>query len=660
MQKIGLAFLMIMLLVSCTGGPAAVDTPTAAPQSPVPATAVPPATRTPEPTRTPLPITTLKEQGALYPYPEQSACGKTMRVPVGAQAIVSGIFGDYALVAYGDARGYLPKASLSEIPSGTPQLSIDQVAWKNVADYSHWSYYSAQDSGSIVVTPEREDQTDWASDQALYPITPPVKFHFGLETSSNRWAAVKLTGTPNGDPWWKDNLRMDIYLSGNAYALGIRDGTTEAYGTEIALPIAASQELSLVFPDAFGKVLQVLDGSGKLVREIDFTRLPGVNLPNGLFPNGWFQFGTTIGPPGTLKVKHFSITTPPSGLYKKSWLDEPGLKDLAASRGILIGTEFSPDMMMDDRYCGIINHDFNLAYISAFTDANLWLSPDTYNFPALDQVVNDAARTGMTLYASHLVWGATESGVLPDWLKNGNYSKEELLVILENHIKTLVGRYKDRVSIWSIANEAPERDQYQGSDFWFDHIGPEYIEKSLIWAREADPNAILILNGDNNSSPRDTDTTRNIEHMYAMVKDFKERGIPVDRVGMQMHYFLPWGSPVMPVKEDVIATMRRFGDLGVKVMITEMDVNLHEMKGTAEEKAQAQTQLYGDMMSACIESGVCAAFSTWGVSDAYSWITCDSAWCVYKKSTPDAAPLMFDVEYNPKPAYYAVRDALLK
>jgi endo-1,4-beta-xylanase len=665
-----LCLVWIFFLVSCTASPAVI---TASPAytkttAPVENTATLQPSPTPAPTLAPtntlVPKAAVTGRAVLSSFPEMTGCSDQKPVPAGTEVTLGGTYQDYALVSFErngvQENGYLPKDVLSAIPAGLPELNLDQVAWKPVADYRNWSYYSPEDGGSIVASPTREDETDWVTDPAHHPIHPPLKIHFGLKNTSTRWGGVKLTGTPDSDPWWKGITRMDIANSGGAYSLCIRDGSSENCTASVALTIPADQEITLVFADANGKQMQVLDGSGKLAQKIDLTALPGLHLPGGLFPSGWFQFGTTIGPPGTLKVTHFSMTTPPSGVYQKTWLADPGLADLAAPHGILIGTEFGPDEMMDDRYCTVVSHDFNLAYLSAFTNGSLWLGPEEYNFQELDRVVNETAKRGMTIYASHLVWGAYEEGVLPAWLKNGKFSKQELLTILENHIKTLVGRYKDRVSIWSIANEAPERDIYRGADFWYDTIGPEYIEKSFQWAREADPKAILIFNAANNESPRDADTTGNINRLYTMVKTMKGKGVPIDRVGLQMHFFLPWSSPVIPKKEDVVATMRKFGDLGVKVMITEMDVDLHEISGTAEEKVKIQTQLYSDMMAACVESGACVAFSTWGVGDSVSWITCDYSWCVYKKAMPDAAPLMFDVDFNPKPAYFAVRDVLLK
>jgi endo-1,4-beta-xylanase len=656
MKKYPAILLVVIILASC------VPPNTSVPVTPTIVPTIPP-TVTSAPTFTPIPLVTVTGRAILSSYPGMDPCSVQTVIPIGTQVTVLGTYKDFVAVAFQNGtaleQGFLPKETLSLLPAGIPELSPAQVPWKSVVDYSAWSYYSPENGGEIKVSPSTEEQGDWATDPTQHPVPVPLRIHFGLQATGTSWAAVKLIGTPeDATPWWQGIVRMDVSIDPVSYGLCVRDGSTEGCTADIPVPIPPDQEITFLFLDSNGKRLQVLDAMDTVVKEIDFTSYPGLNLPNGLFPNGWFQFGTTVGTPETLIVSPLSITTPPSGLYEPSWLTEPGLTELAAPRGILIGTEFGPDMMTDERYCAAIRHDFNLGAISAFSDANLWLGPGDYNFAVLDQIVNDSAAYGLTLYASHLVWGSYDTGAFPDWLKNGHYSKEELLTILKNHITTVVSRYKDKVKIWSIANEAPERDRSYGADFWFDHIGPEYVQKSFEWARQADPNAILLLNSANNESPRDADTIYNINTLYRMVSTMKENGVPIDVVGMQMHLFLPWTSHVMPTEADVEATMKKFGDLGVKVMITEMDVNLHEIPGTAQEKAAVQVQLYSDMMTACINSGVCTVFATWGVSDLTSWIsTADSKW-VYQTHTPDAAPLLFDTEYQPKPAYFALLNVL--
>jgi len=619
---------------------------------------------TPIITPTLIPSAVIQSQTLLSGFPGDDYCKLDALLPAGAQVEVIGTYHDYVAVLWGGGdgqkQGFVAKSKLDALPAGIPEFTSEEVPWQPVLDFSTWTYYSPDEGGRMLIQPATEEQSDWAVDPGHHPVKVPLRMHFGLQRTYKNWAGIRIYGTSDvADPWWNGINRMDITVDREYYRLCVRDGSSEGCNADITLPVTSDQELTLQFMDINGKKVEVLDQDSHVIQEIDLTNRPGLNLPNGLFPEGWFQFGTTVGTPEKIEVIHPSVTTLPMGTYQPSWLEAPGLKDLAAPHGIKIGTEFNPDHLVDARLCTVFKHDYNVAIISAFSDPKLWTGPGLYDFATLDQIINQTSKLGVTLYASHLVWGTSdEEGGIPAWIRNGSYSKDQLLDILHEHITTIMTRYRGKVKIYSIANEAPQRDRYPGADFWFDHIGPEYIEKAFQWAREADPDAILILNTDNNESPRDADTSYNIDAQYRIVTQLKDKGIPIDAVGMQMHLFLPWNSRIVPQEADVEATMKKFGDLGLQVMITEMDVNLHEMRGTPEQRADLQKQLYADMMTACINSRVCTLFATWGISDATSWVTARDIHAVYPIYTPDAAPLLFDTEYNPKPPYHAIVQVL--
>jgi len=645
---------VVVLLSACTPTQQIVPTITATAVSPAPTAAIPP---------TFIPSAVVQTQTLLSDFPGDDYCRLGALIPAGTEVEVLGVYQDYVAAAWNDGatrkQGFVPKSKLAAMPPNVPQLAADAVPWQPLLEFSTWTYYTPDNGGELVIQPASEEQSDWAVDPGHHPVQVPLRMHFGLQRTYENWAGVRIYGTSDvADPWWKGINRMDVTVDGEQYRLCVRDGSSEGCTVDIPLSVAADQELTLQFIDVNGKQIQVLDQDNNTLQEIDLTNQAGLNLPNGLFPEGWFQFGTTVGAPEKFRVIHPSITTLPKGTYQPSWMEAPGLKDLAAPHGIQIGTEFNPDQLVDSRLCAVYKHDYNVAIISAFSDPKLWTGPGQYDFATLDQIINQTAQLGVTLYASHLVWGTSdEEGGIPAWIRNGNYSKDELLDILQQHITTLMTRYRGKVKIYSIANEAPQRDRYPGADYWFDHIGADYIDKAFQWAREADPDAILILNTDNNESPRDADTSYNIDMQYRIVKRLKDKGI-IDAVGMQMHLFLPWNSRVTPKEADVEATMKKFGDLGVQVMITEMDVNQHEMSGTPEQRADLQKQLYADMMTACINSKVCTLFATWGISDATSWVAARDIDAVYPSYTPDAAPLLFDVDYNPKPPYFALVQVL--
>jgi endo-1,4-beta-xylanase len=217
--------------------------------------------------------------------------------------------------------------------------------------------------------------------------------------------------------------------------------------------------------------------------------------------------------------------------------------------------------------------------------------------------------------------------------------------ILHDHIQTVGSRYSGKIKEWTVVNEAFTRGQgvYGLKDWWKDHTGStqNYIDNSFIWARQADPNSKLILNDFNNEGKNDISNA-----MYDYIKSAKERGIPIDGIGMQMH--IDGTHP--PTKDEVVSNMQRFGALGIDVYVTEFDVNMNDVKAADEDKDKIEADIYYEMMRACIESKVCHSFSILGITDKETW---------YKYvGLSDARPLPFDEKYRPKPAFFALQAAL--
>ena len=138
------------------------------------------------------------------------------------------------------------------------------------------------------------------------------------------------------------------------------------------------------------------------------------------------------------------------------------------------------------------------------------------------------------------------------------------------------------------------------------------------------------------------------DKIYAMVRHFRQRGVPIDGVGFQMH--------IEKLRADVAsisANIKRFTALGVEVRITEMDVALPVgPNGNPRfEDLQLQADIYREVATARLSHPGCTAIQTWGFTDKYSWIGSHS------KHTQGAA-LLFDRDYRAKPAYAALRNAL--
>jgi len=305
-----------------------------------------------------------------------------------------------------------------------------------------------------------------------------------------------------------------------------------------------------------------------------------------------------------------------------------GLRDLADAKGVKIGV-----VLDNERFLGT---EFNTGSVtSAWNVTTQPQSPDKISFQHEDHQVNVANRyqlDNITLI-SLVDWNP------PDWLINGNYTREQLIQIVQQYIKTMMEHFKGKVTIYSVVNEP--LTQIRGMpDFFHDKIGPEYFEIAYRAAREADPSAILILNDNDTHSPGP-----GAENFKQIAQQLYSKGL-IDGVGIQGHMI--FGGAV-PTKQDAIKTLRGYG---IPVYITEFDVDLTTIAGSQEERYQKQAQIYKDMIEAALESGVCRGITFWGDSDAHSWLE-------FALHRPNADATMWDDNYQPKPAYFAVYQALL-
>jgi len=169
--------------------------------------------------------------------------------------------------------------------------------------------------------------------------------------------------------------------------------------------------------------------------------------------------------------------------------------------------------------------------------------------------------------------------------------------------------------------------------------GSAYVEQAFRWSHEADPKALLFYNENGGEG-----LNKKSDAIYAMVKDFRQRGVPIDGVGLQMHI-----SQFDLDTAAIASNIARLTALGVQVHLTELDISLPvDSDGTAVKNDLArQAEVYRGIVRACLQSPGCTAIQTWGFTDKYSWIGSHS------HHTRGAA-LPFDGAYKPKPAYDAI------
>ena len=325
------------------------------------------------------------------------------------------------------------------------------------------------------------------------------------------------------------------------------------------------------------------------------------------------------------------------------------LRDDADKSGMLVGAAVNPRLFGETIYASTLAREFNMVEPE---NVMKWgaIRPvqDKFNFDPGDEVVAFAQAHKMKVRGHCLLW----SEYNPAWLSKGSFTPEQLSKLLREHITTVMKHYSGQVFAWDVVNEAFLADGNIEPSIWYDSPGigfagkqTAYIEQAFRWARAADSKALLFYN--------DYDTeglNPKSDAVYAMVKDFKRRGVPIDGVGIQAHI----SNFDMKEISSLAANLARLTALGVQVHITEMDVALPlDANGVLLDPANLarQADIYRFVATACVQQPGCTAFQTWGFTDKYSWIP------GYTKGAKGRA-LLFDQGYAPKPAYNALREVL--
>ena len=287
--------------------------------------------------------------------------------------------------------------------------------------------------------------------------------------------------------------------------------------------------------------------------------------------------------------------------------------------------------------------------------------PGKYDFTLADKYVEFGEQNRMFIIGHNLVWHAQ----VPKWVfedENGKpVSRKELLKRLREHITKVVGRYKGRINGWDVVNEALNEDGTLRQSRWYRIIGPDYIEKAFEYAHKADPKAQLYYNDYNlENEPKRKGALELVQRLQA-------KHIPIYGVGLQEHVNLDW-----PTLEQLDATITQFGQLGVKVMVTELDVDVLPeatqaqtadvsvnvasnpklnpyVDGLPDSVQQRLASRYGDLFRTYDKHcGLVTRVTFWGVTDRNSW---KNNWPVRGRTN---YPLPFDRNAQPKPAVEAI------
>ena len=315
------------------------------------------------------------------------------------------------------------------------------------------------------------------------------------------------------------------------------------------------------------------------------------------------------------------------------------LRAAAEARGILIGSEADEPSLRDARFGPILAREFD-----SLTPGweMKWGYVDRMGYEVADYLVRFASDHRMKVKGHCLIWHTD----LPAWV-NSQMSANDLRLAMQKHIREEVTHYKGKVYAWDVVNEAVDDKEGLRKTVFLEKLGEEYIAEAFQLAHETDPNAFLFYNDYDAEAAGGWQKAKS-DRVYELVRRLVSEGFPIHGVGLQMH-LEAWSCPKA---EDVAANVRRLAALGLKVVISEMDVRITDKKlpGTLSERLEVQRRIYHDIIAACLKEKGFAGVTLWGFTDAHSWID---------ESLGADDPLLFDEHYKPKPAYWGLMDALV-
>jgi endo-1,4-beta-xylanase len=292
-----------------------------------------------------------------------------------------------------------------------------------------------------------------------------------------------------------------------------------------------------------------------------------------------------------------------------------------------------------------------------------------FNFAEADKIVQFAKENGMDIRFHNLVWHSQ----VPEWFfldeegnnmvdeqdpKQREKNKKLLLKRLETHIKTIVKRYKNDIKSWDVVNEviddSPQNEKGLRESAWYQITGDEYIKVAFETAkRYAAKDAKLYINDYN------TEVTPKRTHLYNLVKEMLEQGVPIDGVGHQAHIQIGW-----PSNQEIEDSINMFAELGLDNQITELDVSLYgwppkptfpTYADIPADRLDAQAERYNAIFEIYERLGDKISNVTfWGIADNHTWL--DDRAMQYNDGVGKDAPFVFDPEYNVKPAYWSIMD----
>ena len=329
------------------------------------------------------------------------------------------------------------------------------------------------------------------------------------------------------------------------------------------------------------------------------------------------------------------------------------LKERAARKGIIYGSAIKKSILESDqkfvdaviKECSILVPELELKWSAG--SAKLRPSINTFDFTKSDWIVDFANKNKLLLRGHTLVWNES----LPRWFKE-DVNRNNARNVLEKHIQTVVKRYAGTINSWDVVNEAinvpdKRKDGLKVSP-WLNLLGDNYIDLAFRLTHQANPQALLAYNetGIEYDIPAHE---RKRTALLKLLESLKSQGTPIHALGIQSHLL---GDQKINA-EKLRNFLKDIASLGLKILITELDVIDRKLPGDIGKRDRMVAAAYEDYLSVVLDEKAVTTVMTWGLSDKYTWL---NEFYPRKDGNP-AHPLPLDANMQRKLAWNAIARA---
>lgn len=324
-----------------------------------------------------------------------------------------------------------------------------------------------------------------------------------------------------------------------------------------------------------------------------------------------------------------------------------GLAQAARTRGMLFGAMTAARSLRDDAFVALLRAQCDvIGPLNAFKWHVMEAGGEEPDYSATDAFVANARAWGLRVRGHALVWD--KAPFTPPWLLRGAArSPAAMEAVVRRRVTSLCSRYRGKVSIWDVVNEARNLGGRPQNGPVAKVLGDGFMDIAFDAARQSDSAASLLYT--DYVAPQ---YPKMQDGIYDMLSGFRQRGVPCDGLGIQGHVSRDASDSEYRRWRDFVAAV---SGLGLSVMITELDLTDTALPRAVSPRDAHGAEMVARFLDATLADGAVSAVMAWSLSDRYEGLS-------YYRPRADGTrrrPTPFDTDLKPKPMYEAIRQALL-